>query len=190
MLEPCSFTKASDGYLVLWYPQGPKRRNPDVHVWVKPRPDTHTKCGPRFPPQHHISYKWGYHSAPYKCLLKVLCPVRRPIKTLDCVLLKDDNRALLASLGTEINFRACLCVPQGPHHSTKCWLSIQRFIFLLMFCLETPKEGSGEVGGLYLSLSGIESLWPIWNVVPRFRMIRTVPSAPPSTPLTPTWCAA
>jgi len=30
----------------------------------------------------------------YKCLLKVLCTVRRPITTLDCVLLKDNNWAL------------------------------------------------------------------------------------------------
>ena len=27
-----------------------------------------------------------------RCLLKVLCPVRRPVTTLDCVLLKDNNR--------------------------------------------------------------------------------------------------
>jgi hypothetical protein len=39
----------------------------------------------------------------YKCLLKVLYPVRRPITTLDCVLLKDNNRALVASSGPEIN---------------------------------------------------------------------------------------
>jgi hypothetical protein len=50
-------------YLLSWYPQGPKRRNPDVHVWVKPWPHTHTKCGLRFPPQHHTSYIWGYYSA-------------------------------------------------------------------------------------------------------------------------------
>jgi hypothetical protein len=79
----------------------------------------------------------------YKCLLKVLCPVRRPITTLDCGLLKDNNQALVASLGPKINSPACLCVPQEPHHNTKCWLSIQRFIFLLMFCLETPTKGCG-----------------------------------------------
>ena len=32
----------------------------------------------------------------YTCLLKVLCPVSRPITTLDCVLLKDNNRAIVA----------------------------------------------------------------------------------------------
>jgi len=58
--------------------------------------------------------------------------------TLDCVLLKDNNRALVAKLGPEISSGACLCVVQGPRSITKCWLFIQRFIFLLMFCLETP----------------------------------------------------
>jgi hypothetical protein len=37
----------------------------------------------------------------YKCLLKVLSPVSRPITTLDCVPLKDNNRAHLARLGPE-----------------------------------------------------------------------------------------
>ena len=78
----------------------------------------------------------------YKCLLTVLCPVRRPITTLNCVLLKDNNRTLVARLRPEINFRACLRVLQGPRHNAKCWFSIQHFIFLLMFCLESPKKGS------------------------------------------------
>jgi hypothetical protein len=56
----------------------------------------------------------------YKCLLRVLCPVRRPITTLDCVLLKDNNRAVVTRLGPEINSRACLCVLQGP-----CWQGVQ-----------------------------------------------------------------
>ena len=49
----------------------------------------------------------------YKCLLKVLCPVSRPITTMDCVLLKGSNRALVTRSGPEINSRACLCVLQG-----------------------------------------------------------------------------
>ena len=74
-----------------------------------------------------------------RCLLKVLCPVSRPITTLDCVLLKDNNRALVARSGPKINSWACLCVLQGPRHNTRCWSSNQRFIFLLIFCLETPQ---------------------------------------------------
>jgi hypothetical protein len=62
----------------------------------------------------------------YKLLLKVLCPVRRPITALDCVLLKDNNQALVTCLGPEVNSRSCLCLLPAPHHNTKCWLSIQR----------------------------------------------------------------
>jgi hypothetical protein len=46
-----------------------------------------------------------------RCLLRVLCPVSRPVTALDCVLLKDNN---MARFGPEINSRTCLCVPQGP----------------------------------------------------------------------------
>ena len=79
----------------------------------------------------------------YKCLLKMLCPVSRPITTLDCVLLKDNNRALVARLGPQTSSRACLCVLHGPHHNATCCFSIQLSIFLLIFCLDTPKKGSG-----------------------------------------------
>ena len=58
--------------------------------------------------------------------------------------LKDNNRTLVARLGPEINSGSCLCIPQGPRQNTKCWFSIQRFIFL-MFCLETPKKGPGPI---------------------------------------------
>ena len=77
----------------------------------------------------------------YKCLLMMLYRIRSPTTALDCVLLKDNNRALVARLGPEINSRACLCVLRGPRHNTK--LSSRRFIFLLMIFLETPKKGSG-----------------------------------------------
>jgi len=80
-----------------------------------------------------------------RCLLKVLCPVSRPITTLDCVLLKDNNQAPVARLRPEFNSRACLCESQGPRHNARCCFSIQRFIFLLIFCLETPKKGSDPI---------------------------------------------
>ena len=48
----------------------------------------------------------------HKCLFKVLCPVSRPITTLDWILLKNNNLDLLASLGPEINSPACLCAIQ------------------------------------------------------------------------------
>jgi len=76
-----------------------------------------------------------------KCLLKVLCPVSRPLTILDCILLKDSNRALVARSGPEISFQACVCVLKGPCQNTRCWFSIQRFVFLLIFCLDSPKKG-------------------------------------------------
>jgi len=79
----------------------------------------------------------------YKCLLKILYPVSRPITILDRVLLKDNNRALVARSGPEVISWACLCVLQGSCHNTRCCFSIQRFILLLIFCLETPRKGSG-----------------------------------------------
>ena len=77
----------------------------------------------------------------YRCLLKVLCPVSRPITTLDCVLLKDSSQTPVARLGPEISSWACLFVLQGPRHNARCCFSLQRFIFLCIFCLETPQEG-------------------------------------------------
>jgi len=55
-----------------------------------------------------------------KCLLKVLCPVSRPITTLDGILLKDNNRALVARSGPEINSPACcLCTTRTmPQYQT------------------------------------------------------------------------
>ena len=92
----------------------------------------------------------------YRCLLKVLCPVSRPITTLDCVLLKDNNWAPVASSGPEINSRSCLCVLQGPRYNARCCFSIHRFIFLLIFYLETPKKGSNRwTEPLLASLSAI-----------------------------------
>jgi hypothetical protein len=61
----------------------------------------------------------------YRRLLKVLCPVSRPLTTLDCVLLKDSNRASVARFGPDINSRACLCVLQGQRHNARCCFSIQ-----------------------------------------------------------------
>jgi hypothetical protein len=94
-----------------------------------------------------------------RCLLRVLCPVSRSITTLDCVLLKDNNRAPMAGLGPKINSRACLCVPQGSHHTARCCFPIQPVTFLLIFCLETAKKGSGPMNRrpepLLASLSAI-----------------------------------
>jgi len=79
----------------------------------------------------------------WRCLLMVLCPVRRPVAALHCVLLKDRNLALALRQGPENNSRACLWVSPSPRHHIQCRLTNQRLILLCISCLETPKAGSG-----------------------------------------------
>jgi hypothetical protein len=87
--------------------------------------------------------QWTDSPIRWRCLLRVLRPVRRPVSVLDCVLLKDRNLALAPSQGPEINSQACLWVSPSPRRRTQCWLNNQRLIFLRKSCLETHKAGSG-----------------------------------------------
>jgi len=91
----------------------------------------------------HLLYN-GLSDSPvrWRCLLRVLCPVRRPVTALDCVLLKDRNLAMAPRQGPEISSRACLWVSPKPHHHTQWWLTNQHLI-LHISCLETPKVHSG-----------------------------------------------
>jgi len=57
--------------------------------------------------------------------------------------LKNNNQAPVARSGSEISSQASLCVLQWPRHNARCCFAIQRFVFLLIFCLETPKKDSG-----------------------------------------------
>ena len=59
---------------------------------------------------HHLHK--GLQLSPIKrrCRLRLLCPVRRPVTTLDWVLLKGRILVLAVELGPEIIFRVCLCV--------------------------------------------------------------------------------
>jgi len=86
----------------------------------------------------------GLSSSPsrWRCLLRVLCPVRKPVTVLDWVLLKDSNLALAPRHGSEISSQACLWVSPRPCHCTQCWLTNQQLI-LHISCLETPRAGSG-----------------------------------------------
>jgi hypothetical protein len=92
---------------------------------------------------HFLQVKLLHCPIIYRCLLKVLCPVSRPITTLDCGLLKDNNQAPVARSKHKINSLSCLYVIQGPCHNARCCFSIRHFIFPLIICLETPKKGSG-----------------------------------------------
>jgi hypothetical protein len=79
----------------------------------------------------------------WRYLLRVLCPVRRPVTTLDFVLIKDKNLAVATRQRPEINCRACLWVSPRPRHHIQLWLTNQRLILLRISCLDTPKAGSG-----------------------------------------------
>jgi len=63
-----------------WCPLAPRRRSPDTHLWVKPKLHTHKECGQRFLPLLHTSYIMDCLTALLgEGLLRVLCPVRRPV---------------------------------------------------------------------------------------------------------------
>ena len=60
----------------------------------------------------------------HKCLLKVLRSVSRPITTLDYVLLKDSNQALVARSVPEVNSRAFIGgTSEGTKGLSSQWIS-------------------------------------------------------------------
>jgi hypothetical protein len=67
----------------------------------------------------------------WRCPLRVLCPVRRPVTTLDCILLKDRSLALVPGQGAGINSEACLRVLPRLRHCPQCWFVNHRIIFSL-----------------------------------------------------------
>jgi hypothetical protein len=56
---------------------------------------------------------------------------------------KEHKSRLCSGTGARNQFSTCLWVLLRTQHITKCWLSTQHFIFLLIFCLEAPKDGRG-----------------------------------------------
>jgi hypothetical protein len=85
-----------------------------VYDWVKPRPYTHKMWTEVSSSVSHF-LQVGLLLSPivYKCHLKVLCPVRRPMTILDCVLFKDNNWALVARSGPEIISSLSLCTTRN-----------------------------------------------------------------------------
>ena len=154
------------------YPLGPKVKEPKYACMSESKASySHRMWTEVSSSAPHFPHK-GLLIKPIKlrCLLRVLCLVRRPVRTLYCVLLEDSNLVFLVWLGPEISFRACLWVLLGPHHIAKCWFSTQRFIFSFIFWLETPppKDGSGRtnfwtehclVSWLAISKVGVGGLW-------------------------------
>ena len=120
-----------------------KRGGADTHVWVKSKLHTHRECGQRFHPLLHTYTVDCLTAQLDEDVFRVLCPVRRPVTALDCVLLKDRNPALAPRQGPEINSQACLRVLPRTRHHTQCWLTNQHLVLFLISCLQNPKASSG-----------------------------------------------
>jgi hypothetical protein len=88
--EPCSFSKVPDSRYASF---------PDILRVQKEDKASHShKIWNEFSSSvpHFLQVGLLHSPVIYKCLLKVLCSVRRPITTLDCVLLKDSENCLIS----------------------------------------------------------------------------------------------
>jgi len=72
---------------------------------VSPRLHTCTKRELWYRPLLHTSDTLGLSISPimYRCLLRVLCPVSKPVTTLDCILVKDSSLVLTVGQGMRSN---------------------------------------------------------------------------------------
>ena len=129
---------------------------PHINLWAKKKEPRHAcECEAK---ASHSQRMWAEvsSSAPHlthsglsdspvrwRCLLRVLCPVRRPVTALDWVLLKGRNLVLAPRQGPKINSRACLWVSPRPCRHIQCWLTNHCLILLRISCLETPKASWG-----------------------------------------------
>jgi len=144
--DPWYFAEVPDGpqtYIldVLWLKKGEPRYTCQIEakashsqrMWAEV-----SSCAP-----HVLHSGLSYSPSRWRCLLRVLCPVRRPVTALHWVLLKNRNLALAPRQGPEISSQACLWVSSRPHHRTQCRLTNQCLILLHISCLETRRAGSG-----------------------------------------------
>jgi hypothetical protein len=104
--EPCHFTKFPDApqtyaLEVLWL----QREKAQIHMLEQSQGFTSTKdVGGGFILCFTLSTQWVvFQPHLEKCLLRVLCPARKCVTTLDCILLKDMSLTLVPRQGNEIN---------------------------------------------------------------------------------------
>ena len=111
-----------------------------MHVWVLPRLHTH-KTWAKVPFSAHLLHNGlSISSIMYRCLLRVLCQLRRPVTNLDCILLKDSSLVLVVRLGPQDQFLS-LCLSTGktlPH----CHMLVVNLAFYLSYC-NLPRELQG-----------------------------------------------
>ena len=86
--------------LRLLMSSGSKKKEPRYTSLSEDRA-SHLQCGLSCHPLLHTDIRDCWFSPiNWRCLLSVLCPVRRPVTTLDCVLLKDKSLVFVAGLET------------------------------------------------------------------------------------------
>jgi hypothetical protein len=92
-------------------------------------------------PAPHFLHK-GLSVSPivWRCLLRVLCPVTRPVTAPDWALLADISVVLAAVRGPEINSWACLRVPTRPLPSYQL-LSVQPALNVSSYTLPWDPKG-------------------------------------------------
>ena len=88
---------------------------------------------------HFLHKEQSWSPSRWRCLLRVLWPVSRPVTALDWILLKVKNFALVPRLGPEISCRACRWISPRPCHWALCWLTSQRRSLFCKSRLETPR---------------------------------------------------
>ena len=86
----------------------------------------------------HLVHK-GLQLSPIKCrcLVRVLCPVRRPVTILGCVLLKDSSLVLIAGLGPQNHLSSLsLSTDKNPPH----YHMLVIYPELYLFCYILPRN--------------------------------------------------
>ena len=110
--------------LILWISCGSKNREPSCKNLEGARAShSHRMWGEISSPISHLHSGLSTSPRRWRCLLGVLCPVRRPVTALAWVLLKDKNFSLAPRLGHEINSWDCLGVSPRPRRLAHCWLT-------------------------------------------------------------------
>ena len=99
LVEPCSFSKFQMARIFNFLISSESTKKEPRYVCLSESKATHshkiwTEVSSSVP--HFLQMRLLLSPIIYKYLLKMLFPVSRPITTLDCVLLKDNNRALVA----------------------------------------------------------------------------------------------
>ena len=125
--EPCYFAKVPDGppRLILLMSSCSKKKEPRYACLCEAKASHSQRMWAEVSSSapHLLHSGLSDSAVSSRCLLRVLCPVRRPLTALDCVRLKDRTLALAPRQRPEINSRACLWVSTRPHHDIQCWLT-------------------------------------------------------------------